>query len=280
MLVIQDFLRQLGRTAIMGIVNATGDSFSENADSAPGSAVDRGCAMAAAGADILDIGGESTRPGAGEIDTDTEISRVIPVLKELKKRLPQMVFSIDTRHAAVAAAALEAGAQIVNDISMLRDPEMAATAARYQSALIIGHFRADPAVMQNPEYCNYPAGVAATVASELAAAKNSAIASGVAANNIILDPGIGFSKTAPQCWELLRDLEIIAPRPEIAIGVSRKSFLASISGEKDPAKRLGESLAVELELAAGKIGIIRTHAVRELRSALCVATYFRRLKEK
>lgn len=280
MLVMQDFLRQFGRTAIMGIVNATGDSFSEKADSAPESAVDRGCALADAGADILDIGGESTRPGAGEICAETEISRVIPVLKELKKRLPHMVFSIDTRHAAVAAAAVEAGAQIINDVSMLRDPEMAATAARYQAALIIGHFRAVPEVMQNPEYCTYPDGVAAAVASELAAAKESAIAAGVLESNIILDPGIGFSKTAGQCWELLRDLAMIAPLSSLAVGVSRKSFLGSVSGEKEPAKRLGESLAIELELASGKIGIIRTHAVRELHNALSVATYFRRLKEK
>ena len=201
-------------------------------------------------------------------------------MKELKKRLPHMVFSIDTRHAAVAAAAVEAGAQIINDVSMLRDPEMAATAARYQAALIIGHFRAVPEVMQNPEYCTYPDGVAAAVASELAAAKESAIAAGVLESNIILDPGIGFSKTAGQCWELLRDLAMIAPLSSLAVGVSRKSFLGSVSGEKEPAKRLGESLAIELELASGKIGIIRTHAVRELHNALSVATYFRRLKEK
>lgn len=280
MLVMQDFLRQLGRTAIMGIVNATGDSFSENADSAPESAVDRGCALAEAGADILDIGGESTRPGAGEISAETEISRVIPVLKELKKRLPQMAFSIDTRHAAVAAAALEAGAQIINDVSMLSDPEMAAVIARYQAALIIGHFRAAPEIMQNREYCNYPDGVAVTVAAELAAAKKSALAAGVLENNILLDPGIGFSKTAGQCWELLRDLATVAPLPALAVGISRKSFLGWVSGEKEPAKRLGESLAIELELASAKTAIIRTHAVRELHNALSVATYFRRLKEK
>ena len=94
------------------------------------------------------------------------------------------------------------------------------------------------------------------------AAKESAIAAGVLESNIILDPGIGFSKTAGQCWELLRDLAMIAPLSSLAVGISRKSFLGSVSGEKDPAKRLGESLAIELELASGKIGIIRTHAVR------------------
>jgi dihydropteroate synthase len=96
----------------------------------------------------------------------------------------------------------------------------------------------------------------------------------------ILDPGIGFSKTAGQCWELLRDLATVAPLPELAVGISRKSFLGWVSGEKEPAKRLGESLAIELELASAKTAIIRTHAVRELHNALSVATYFRRLKEK
>ena len=118
----------------MGIVNATGDSFSENADSAPESAVSRGCALALDGADILDIGGESTRPGAAAVDPDTEISRVVPVLAELKKRLPQMIFSVDTRHAAVAEAALKAGAVIINDVSMLRDPEMAEVVSRHRAA--------------------------------------------------------------------------------------------------------------------------------------------------
>lgn len=278
MLKLQEFLRRLNRTAIMGIVNSTGDSFSENADSAPESAVARGLALADAGADILDIGGESTRPGAGEVCAGTEIARVIPVLKELKKQLPEMIFSIDTRHAAVADAALDAGADIINDVSMLRDPEMAAVVARHHAVLIIGHARAESDVMQDPEYCSYSSGVAATVAVELAAAKADAVAAGVAPQNIMLDPGIGFSKTADQCWELLRDLDLLAPVQELVVGISRKSFLGKLTGETVPANRLGETLAVELELAAGKIAIIRTHAVRELYHALSAATYFRSLK--
>lgn len=278
MFVLQDFLRRLARPAIMGIVNATGDSFSENADSVPETAVARGCALAADGADILDIGGESTRPGAGEISADVELSRVIPVIKGLKQALPQMVLSIDTRHAEVAKAALEAGVSIINDVSMLRDPEMAAVAGRCQAALIIGHSRAESGVMQNAEFCRYPAGVVSGVASELSVAEKSALSAGVAPENIMLDPGIGFSKTAGQCWELLRDLEKIAPLSKLAVGVSRKSFLGELTGEKNPAERLGETIAVELALIASGVGIIRTHAVRILRRAMISDAYFRSLK--
>lgn len=280
MFVLQEFIRNLKRSAIMGIVNATGDSFSENADSAPESAVSRGCALALDGADILDIGGESTRPGAAAVDPDTEISRVVPVLAELKKRLPQMIFSVDTRHAAVAEAALKAGAVIINDVSMLRDPEMAEVVSRHRAALMIGHARAESAVMQNSGYCEYPDGVARTVAAELNCAEKRALDCGVDEKNIMLDPGIGFSKTAGQCWELLRDLEMVARPEKLVVGVSRKSFLGEVTGESLPARRSGETLAVELELAAQQIGVIRTHAVRELRNAMIVATHYRRLKEQ
>ena len=280
MFVLQDFLHRLGRTAIMGIVNVTGDSFSENAGSAPETAVSRGCALADSGADILDIGGESTRPGAGEVSADVELSRVVPVIRELKARLPQMVFSIDTRHAAVAEAALDLGVEIINDVSMLRDPEMAAVAARHQAALIIGHSRAESKIMQSPEYCSYPAGVALSVADELKSAEQKAVAAGVDPRNIMFDPGIGFSKTAGQCWELLKDLENVAPCSKLAVGVSRKSFLGELTGEKIPADRLGETLAVELALADSRIGVIRTHAVKFLRNAMTAAAYFRRLKQR
>ena len=263
----------------MGIVNATGDSFSEKTDSAPETAVSRGCALASGGADILDIGGESTRPGAAPVDPDIEISRVIPVLAVLKKRLPQMVFSIDTRHPEVAEAALAAGAHIINDVSMLREPGMAEVVAKYHAGLIIGHSRADSAVMQNSGYCDYPDGVGSTVAAELKCAEKRALDGGVAEKNIMLDPGIGFSKTAGQCWELLRDLTVIDCPEKLVLGVSRKSFLGELTGESYPRCRIGETLAVELELAALRVGIIRTHAVRELCHAVIAATHYRRLKE-
>lgn len=279
MFALKDFLRRLSRTAVMGIVNATGDSFSEGRDSSPELAVQRGLALAAEGADILDVGGESTRPGAGELSVECELSRVIPVLKELKRQLPEMIFSIDTRRAEVAEAAVKCGAQIINDVSMLRcSPGIAAIAAGNGVSLILNHSRAVPENMQNAENCSYPEGVAAGVAAELSAAKAAALAAGVPGNSIVLDPGIGFAKSADQCWELLGKLEVIAPLPELAIGISRKSFLGAITGNMIPAERRGETIALELELASKNIGIIRTHAVGELCSALKTIHHFRSLK--
>ena len=279
MFVLKDFLRKLMRTAIMGIVNATGDSFSEGETSSPETAVSRGCALAASGADILDIGGESTRPGAENVSVQQEIDRVIPVLDELKQRLPEMIFSIDTRHAETAEIALEHGAHIINDVSMLRvSPDLAHAVAKAGKSLILSHSRADSAVMQSAEYCSYSENVASTVAKELEEAKSQALAAGLSDSQILLDPGIGFSKTAGQCWELLRDLTKLGRLEELMLGISRKRFLGEITGNALPADRSGETLAIELEFAQRNIGIIRTHAVKELHSAITALNYFRSLK--
>ena len=133
--------------------------------------------------------------------------------------------------------------------------------------------------MQHAEYCSYPDGVAATVAAELASARAEAISDGLSDGQIILDPGIGFSKTAGQCWELLRDLEMLGKLPELMLGISRKSFLAAASGNTHPTERSGETLAVELEFISRRIGIIRTHAVRELHSAVKALDYFRSMEK-
>ena len=278
MFALKNFLRSLSRTAIMGIVNATGDSFSENEASSPASAVSRGCVLAAAGADILDIGGESTRPGAENVSVQQEIDRVIPVLVALKQQLPEMIFSIDTRNAQTAEIALEHGAHIINDVSMLRSSkDLANIVVKHQKSLVLSHSRVDSALMQSAEFCNYPGGVAAAAAQELANAKALAIAAGLSDEQIILDPGIGFSKTAGQCWELLRDLEQLGDLKEIMLGISRKSFFAEVTGNTIPRERAGETLAIELEFVARNIGIIRTHAVRELHSAISALDYFRNL---
>lgn len=281
MFALKDFLRRLSRCAVMGIVNATGDSFSEGRDSSPDMAVARGLALAKGGADILDIGGESTRPGAENLSVNVELARVIPVVENLKRQLPEMIFSIDTRHREVAEAAMECGVQIINDVSMLREaPEIAEIAARYQASLILNHSRAIPGVMQSDEYCSYPDGVSAGVAAELARAKAFAIKCGVPEDHIVLDPGIGFAKTAEQCWEILTELEKVAPPGELAVGVSRKSFLGKLTGEGNPAERKGETLAMELELVSMGVGIIRTHAVSELVNAIKTVKYFRSLRQK
>lgn len=281
MFVLKDFLRRLSRCAVMGIVNATGDSFSEGSSSSPDLAVERGLALAKGGADILDVGGESTRPGAETLSVKVEFARVIPVLETLKRLLPEMIFSIDTRHGEVAQAAAECGVHIINDVSMLREsPEIADIAAANNISLILSHSRAIPGVMQSEEYCSYPEGVVSGVAAELEKAKTFALSAGVREDNIVLDPGIGFAKNAAQCWELLCGMKEIAPLSELAVGVSRKSFLGHLTGVCNPAERRGETLALELELASIGVGIIRTHAVAELVNALKTITYFRSLRHK
>ena len=253
----------------MGVVNASADSFSEERHASADFALARGLAHLDCGADLLDIGGESTRPGAAEVSGDLEKMRVIPVVKNLKKVHPEVILSVDTRHGDVARAALAAGVEIINDVSMLRhSPEIAELVARYDAGLILSHSRGVPADMA--QYTDYSGAVAEVVAEELAAAKAEAVKAGVREENIMLDPGFGFAKTAEQCWELAETLEKVAPLSRMLVGVSRKSFLGALTGEADPLRRGGESLALELLLAARGVGMIRTHGVRELRNGLLV----------
>lgn len=256
---------------IMGIVNASGDSFSNECYASADSALATALAHLDNGADILDIGGESTRPGAKEVSSELELHRVLPVVKNLLKVHPEAIISVDTRHADVAKAVLNAGARIINDVSMLRNaPQIADLVAEKEAVLILSHSRGNPETMNQPEYTGYPSGVAAMVADELQAAEMQAIAAGVKKENIILDPGFGFAKTAEQCWEMVDGLEKIAPLSRMLAGVSRKSFLGALTGESNPLRRNGETLALELILSARGIGMIRTHAVRELHNALKV----------
>jgi dihydropteroate synthase len=260
MFALKDFLRRLSRCAVMGIVNATGDSFSEGRDSSPDMAVARGLALAKGGADILDIGGESTRPGAENLSVNVELARVIPVVENLKRQLPEMIFSIDTRHREVAEAAMECGVQIINDVSMLREaPEIAEIAARYQASLILNHSRAIPGVMQSEEYCNYPDGVSAGVAAELARTKAFAIRCGVPEDHIVLDPGIGFAKTAEQCRTLISEASLFTRSFPWLWGISRKSFMGGTPDSRD-----AESVSLESQLIAEGASVIRTHNVKAL----------------
>ncbi len=265
------FLNSADRTLIMGIVNTNGDSFSEEKYCSADSALARGLAHLDGGADMLDIGGESTRPGARETSGDLEKFRILPVIRNLKKVHPEVVLSVDTRHADVARAALQAGAEIINDVSMLRhSPRIADEVAAFGAGLILSHSRGTPETMQSAEYCSYPDGVAEMVAEELAMAREQALAAGVKEDNILFDPGFGFAKTAEQCWDLLANLEKVAPLSRMLVGVSRKSFLGALTGEKEPSRRNGETLAVELFLARRKTAMLRTHNSRELHHALMV----------
>ena len=256
---------------IMGIVNATGDSFSEGPGSAPESALDRALRLLADGADLLDIGGESTRPGAREIPPEEEIDRILPVIRGVRAACPDAVLSVDTRKSEVAAAAIECGVEIINDVSMLRyDAALARVTAEVGAALVLSHSRGAPETMRSSAYHDYGADVVATVAAELAAAKRTALEAGVAEENLIFDPGIGFAKTPEQDWELLRRSGEFRRLGPVLVGMSRKSFLGKFLNRPDPADRLGGTIAAALHLAGCGVEILRVHDVRQLRDALLV----------
>ena len=256
---------------IMGIVNATGDSFSEGKQSDPKSALDRALRLIDDGADIIDIGGESTRPGADAVDSSTEIERISGLLKELRARRPDIPVSVDTRNAGTARAALELGAAYINDVSMLRHGSgMAEAAAEFGAYLVICHSRGTPETMKDPEFCSYPDGVINEVKKELAQAAAKAVSAGVDPEKIIYDPGFGFAKNFEQHITMLKEAEAFSSLGRVLVGVSRKSFLGTATGESVPANRSGATLAAELHLAGCGVNIIRTHDVKQLKDALKV----------
>lgn len=256
-------------TRLMGVVNVTPDSFSDGGlylD--PGAAVAHGRELAAAGAEILDVGGESTRPGAQEVSREEELARVVPVIEgvgDLDVRI-----SIDTSKAPVAAAALDAGAEIVNDVTALRgDPAMAALCAERGCGIVLMHMLGTPRTMQDdPRYGDVVAEVKAFLAERLEAA----VAAGIAEERIWLDPGIGFGKTAAHNMELLRRLgELRALGRPLVVGTSRKSFIGRVDGSP-PEERLGGTIASSLLAAAEGAEVLRVHDAAEMRQALTMAT--------
>lgn len=255
----------------MGIVNVTGDSFSEGPASAPETAVERALALLEDGADILDIGGESTRPGSLEIPEEEELARVLPVIQALRKQRPEAVLSIDTRKASVAEAVLKLGVSIVNDVSMLRySPEMASVVAGSGAVLVIGHSRGTPRTMRSLEFCDYGADVVAAVAAELEQAKKQAMEAGVREDRIVVDPNFGFAKTPEQDWELLRRIDEFHRLGPVLAGISRKSFLGAFLNRPVPADRLGGTVAAALFLADCEVEIVRVHDVGQIRDAFRV----------
>lgn len=260
----------------MGIVNATGDSFSEGAASAAGSALDRALRLLDDGADLLDIGGESTRPGAREIPPGEEIERILPVIRGIRSARPGAVLSVDTRKSEVAAAVLECGVEIINDVSLLRyDAALARVTAEGGAALVLSHSRGTPETMRSAEFLDYGDDVVAAVAAELAAAKQLALEAGVAEENLIVDPGIGFAKTPEQDWELLRRSGEFRRLGPVLVGMSRKSFLGSFLQRPEPSERVSGTLAVALCLADSGVDILRVHDVRPMRDALLVRAKLR-----
>lgn len=230
-----------GRVTVVGVLNATPDSFSDGGRfmTAGGAldldaAVAGGLALVREGVDVLDVGGESTRPGAAEVPTELELARVVPLIERLAKATSRPI-SIDTRRGAVAAAALEAGASVVNDVSGLRfDPTLAALVAERDATLIVGHMRGSPATMQDAPWYD---DVLEEVAEELEASVATARAAGVPRQRLVVDPGIGFGKRVADNLALLANAGWLGRRLglPVLVGPSRKSFLGKLTG--DPAGR-------------------------------------------
>jgi dihydropteroate synthase len=252
----------------MGVLNVTPDSFSDGGKYLdPDIAIAAGAAMAAAGADIVDVGGESMRPAALPTPPDVERSRILPVIRGLVAAGCRV--SVDTRHAMTMAAALDAGATIVNDVSALsHDPGAAPLVAARGCPVVLMHMRGSPADMYaEAHYEDVVRDVRRALAERIDAAERS----GVAQGQIAIDPGIGFAKTSDQSAELLRRLpELTSLGYPILIGVSRKSFLARITHEAVPNRRLPGSLAAGLFALSRGAAILRVHDVLETIQAIMV----------
>lgn len=246
----------------MGIVNATPDSFSDGGlflD--PDAGLDHALRLVAQGADILDIGGESSRPGAEPVSQADEIARVVPLITQVRART-SVPISIDTVKPAVARAAMAAGASIWNDIAALTAPGATETAAELGCEVILMHMQGEPRTMQAaPQYED----VVAEVCAFLLARADAAMAAGVARGRIWLDPGIGFGKTLAHNLALLGGLdEIVALGFPVLLGASRKSFLSKLDpAASDPAHRLGGSLAAALAGVSAGVAAVRVHDVAE-----------------
>ncbi|MEA5510344.1 dihydropteroate synthase [Crocosphaera sp. UHCC 0190] len=258
------------RTYLMGILNVTPDSFSDGGEfNSLETALNQAETMINVGVDIIDIGGQSTRPGAEEISLEEELNRVIPVIKVLRKtRL--IPISIDTTRAAVAKAAVEAGADIVNDISGgTFDNKMFSTVASLDVPLILMHIRGTPKTMQNNT--NYQ-DLLAEIYQWLQTQLEKAIKIGIDQRKLIIDPGIGFAKNHQQNIELLRHLsEFKELQCPVLVGVSRKSFLGHILQQNDPKKRVWGTAAACCAAIAGQADILRVHDVKEIRDLIQVA---------
>lgn len=260
---------ELGRrTLIMGILNVTPDSFfpgSRVADLGP--AVERAVEMEAAGADLLDVGGESTRPGAAPVDPQEEARRVVPLIREIRRR-SQVPLSVDTRHAGVARQALEAGADLLNDISGLsHDPGMAALAAESGAPVVLMHMRGEPRTMQ--QHAQYGDTVGEVI-RELRAAVRAALEAGIDPQRIVVDPGIGFAKGAEDNLRLLARLPSLGSLGyPLLVGLSRKSFLGQVTG-RPVEGRLAATVAAHVLAVLGGADILRVHDVAEAVEAVKV----------
>lgn len=261
------------RTLVMGILNATPDSFSDGGTiTSVDDARRRAAALVEGGASILDIGGESTRPGASPVAIDEELRRVVPIVSALRRDTDTLL-SVDTYKAAVARAAIDAGADLVNDISAMRfDEAMPATIERARCSIVLMHSRGDVRSLHvHRPYTN----VARDIAAELRASIEVALGAGIPRDHIVLDPGIGFSKSASDSWEALATLRpTLALGYPVLVGPSRKSFLAEVSSD-DPRARDTATVAAVVAAVLGGAHIVRVHEPSIVRAALAVADRLR-----
>lgn len=260
-----EIAKRFHKPLIMGIVNCTPDSFHEKSRANTfEAAVERALTLAEEGADILDFGGQSTRPGAEDVSVDVERSRVIPVVKAVALKT-KIKISIDTTKAAIAAEAIDAGASILNDVSALRADKGMLSVALKAERVILMHMLGTPATMQNaPVYTD----VFGEVFSFLRDRLNSFVAAGGRADRVVVDPGIGFGKNLDDNLTLIRrSIEFSAIAP-VLLGVSRKSFLGKILNDNDIENRLSGSLAVAAYAAMSGVSMVRVHDVLETRRVL------------
>jgi dihydropteroate synthase len=256
-----------GRTLVMGILNVTNDSFYEASRArGEGDALARALSMAASGADIIDIGAESTRPGSRGMNPESEADALIPAIRAIRRELPDMPISADTRHASVAEAAIQAGADVINDVSGLElqdeAADMISLVARSGAAYVLTHTKGTPDVMQlSPEYGDLMTELLEFFARKLTLLESS----GVPDDRVIIDPGIGFGKRPSDNMTILANMEKFSQfRVPVLIGASRKSFIGGVTGGEakgNPAERLEGTLAVTSLCTLFGIDIVRVHDV-------------------
>lgn len=261
----------LDQSRIMGVINVTPDSFSDAGEVfAQVDAVARGKAMVEAGVDILDVGGESTRPGAQEISISEELDRVIPVIEGLLET--GVILSVDTRHAEVMAGAIQAGAHIINDVTALTgEPKSLEVVANLGCPVILMHMQGEPGTMQNaPMYKDAPREVSDYLAKRIKACE----AAGIARSQIAIDPGIGFGKTVDHNLQIIKQIERLHEHGcAIVLGVSRKRFIGLITDTQNPQGRLPGSLAAAVYARTKGVQIFRVHDVAESKQALLICDY-------
>ena len=264
-LTVPEILSGTGTASVMGILNVTEDSFSDGgAYGNTGGAVKKALALFEAGASIVDLGAESTRPGAEEVCAEIQKEKLLPVIRGIFEKKPDALLSVDTRNADVALAVLEEGVQIINDVSGLSfHPDMGKVIATCGACAILMHMRGTPSTMREVRFCSYT-DVVKEVGDELESIREKALRCGIRSDKLVLDPGVGFGKNALQDWELIRGASALRNRLKVPLlyGVSRKSFLKEVVGEIPPAQRDFATMGVLCALAESGVEIFRVHEVR------------------